>query len=192
MRPNRLIGLGRLLTTALVALAAACGSQGDNGRRGAAKQNSAERNRTVLVDLCALARHPERFNGRRVRLRAMFVPNIESADLTSPACMERPWDGRIGVVWDREPDSSRIFVASMEANRRSTASRPLAAEGEFEGIVHAQPLRAPVNVSDFGPMPPNLAVLEVVKVDDVRLVALPSRQPAEMSPATGPVTNAEH
>jgi hypothetical protein len=105
--------------------------------------------------------------------------------------MARDWGGRIGIMDGREWDFSRITGAYHEAARRSTPSRPLAAMAEFQGIVHAQPLRAPVNASDLGPMPPNLAVLEVTEVDDVRVVLFPSRQPAEMSPVTAPVTNGE-
>jgi len=191
MRPNRLIRIGRQLTTALVALATACSPHGDDDRGNALVQNAAGGNRAVLVDLCDVAIHPERFDRQHVRLRAIFVSEIESSSLTSPSCMARDWGGRIGIMDGREWDFSRITAAYSEAARRSTPSRPLAATAEFEGIVHVQPLRAPVNASDFGPMPPNLAVLEVVKVDDVRLGALPPRQPAEMSPATGPVMNGE-
>jgi hypothetical protein len=173
--------LGRLLA-ALAALATACSLQSDNSQRDAAKQDSVKADQGALVDVCAVARHPERVDGQRVRLRAIVVQDIESAHLTLPACMGRRWDGHVGIDGSREWDFSGIGTAIMEASRRSTATRTLAAEGEFEGIVHARPRQAPVN--DFGPMPRYVAMLEVETVDHVRLVEIPALQGPELAPTS--------
>jgi hypothetical protein len=160
----------RLLpTTALAALASACGLQDGNSQRAAAAP-VAGGHPVALADLCAIARHPERFDGQRLRVRAIVIPDVEYISLVSPACIRRGWAGTVGIdprgVWHL----SGTEAAAFEARRRSTASRPLAAEGEFEAIVHASPRPAPVNARDFGPMPPYVAMLEVVNVDHVRLV----------------------
>ena len=163
-----------LLTAALLALAMGCGPQAENSQRDAAKQASAQDNRPALADLCAVAQHPERYDGQRVRLRAIVVPNVESTNLTSPACMRRRWDGAVGIDGRRTWDRSGIGAATVDAARGSTLSRPLAAQAEFEGIVHVRARPAPVNARDFGPMPPFVAMLKVVKIDHARVVAVPA------------------
>jgi hypothetical protein len=125
--------LGKLLAIALAALAAACSPQG-GGARDASKQNAAERNQTVVVDLCAVARHPERFDRQHVRVRAIFVPDVEYPYLVSAACIGRRSHGNVGVDMSREWDTTVLAAAMTEATRRSTPSRNQAAEGEFEGI----------------------------------------------------------
>lgn len=162
---------GRLLATALAALTMACSPQSDNTQRDATRQSFVKNDPGALVDVCAVAQHPERVDGHRVRLRAIVVQDIESAGLTLPACMGRRWDGHVGIDMSREWDLSGIGSAIIEASRRSTATRRLAAEGEFEGIVRARPRPAPLN--DVNPMPRYFAVLQVEKVDHVRLVDLP-------------------
>ena len=164
------IMLGRLVTTALAALAPACSLQSDNGQRDRATRDSVKVDQSALVDVCAVARHPERVDGQRVRLRAIVVPDVEFADLTLPACMGRRWDGHVGIDGSREWDFSGIGAAIIEVSRRSTATRRLAAEGEFEGIVHARPRPTPLNA--VGPVPRYFAMLQVEKVDHVRLVEL--------------------
>lgn len=168
--------LGKTLTTILIILATACGTRGESNGADTAKQNSARGDRRALADVCAVARHPERLDGQRVRLRAIVVQDIESAKLTLPACMARRWDGYVRIDGSRKWGFSGIGAAIIEAGRRSTASRTLVAEGEFEGIVHARLRQAPVNVSNFGPMPPYVAMLDVVNVDHVRLVDVPAVQ----------------
>lgn len=174
--------LGRLLTTALMALTMACGSQGENSHGDAATRDYAKNERGAFEDVCAVARHPERLDGQRVRLRAIVVQDIEFSKLTSPACMGRRWDGYVGIDQSREWNSSGIATAILEASRRSTTSRTLAAEGEFEGIIHARLRPRPLN--DVGPMPEFVAMIEVTNVDHVRLVAVAAVQLPEV-----PTTN---
>lgn len=91
----------------------------------------------MLVDLCTVARHPERFDRQHVRLRAIFVPDVEYPYLVSAACIGRRLDGIVGVDMSREWDTAALAAAMTEATRRSTPSRNQAAEGEFEGILYA-------------------------------------------------------
>jgi hypothetical protein len=161
----------RLAMTVLAALAgAACSPQGDDVAQDGPKGNPSARQPPPLVDTCAVARRPERFDGQRVRLRAIVIQEIEFAYLTAPNCMWRRWDGKIGVDDSGGPGVSDVGFLVMEARRRSTDTRALGAEAEFEGIVHARPFQAPVN--DIGPVPRYLAMFEVEKVDHARLVEM--------------------
>jgi hypothetical protein len=164
---------GRLVTTALAALsAAACSPQSDNGQRDAAMGDPVAPDRQPLVDTCAVARHSDRFHGQRVRLRALLVQDIESAYLTSPHCMWRTRDGKVWIDDNKGGgDFSTVDATVMEARRRSTATRTFAAEAEFEGIVRAQ--RQAIARNEIRPMAEFVAMIEVDKIDHVRLVEIP-------------------
>ena len=164
----------RALTTVLAALATACGAQGGNSQQEATRHESGSGGQAVLADLCVVARHPERVDGQRLRLRAIFVPDVEFERLTSGACRGGRWDGYVGIVRSREWDHSGIRAALAEADRRSSASQTLAVEAEFEGILHARLRPAPLN--HVGPTPAFVGMLEVAKVDHVRLVIVPAHQ----------------
>jgi hypothetical protein len=165
--------LGKLLTAALAALAAAaCSPQSGNANRDAAKRDAVAQNRPPILDTCEVARHPERFDGQRVRLRAIIIQDIEMADLTLPQCMWRRWDGKVAIDQNKGgADFSAVDAAVMEARRRSTDTRWFAAEGEFEGILRARSRVGPRNAPE--PMPVFVAMIEVGQVDHVRLVEIP-------------------
>ena len=128
--------------------------------------------RRPLVDTCAVARHPERFQGQRVRLRAIVLQDIESVPLTSQHCMWRTWGGKVWIDDNSSgEDFSAVDAAAMEASRRSTATRWFAAEAEFEGIVRAHRSVVPRNAAL--PVPEFVAMFELEKVDHVRLVEIP-------------------
>jgi len=167
------------MTTLAALAAAACSPQNDNMQRDAAKGNAIAQDRRPILDPCALAQHPERFDGRRVRLRAIIVQYVDSAYLTAPPCMWRQWGGKVLIAHDRGVDYFlEVGPAVMEARRRSTATRGFAAEAEYEGIIRA--LRPEVPRNATVPVPGFVIVIEVEKVDHVRLVEIPVVQPPEV------------
>jgi len=124
-----------------------------------------------MVDTCEVARHPERVNGQRVRLRAVVIQDIETASLT--AQRNGRWcDFNIGIDQRREWSFSGIDLAIMDSRRLSSATRTFAAEGEFEGIIRATPnaMRNDPRV----PRPAFIAIIEVEKVDHVRRIEVPT------------------
>ena len=173
-RPGRTCLHAVLATAALSALVAACGSTAGEGQRNGVMQSGAGEP-SSLADACEVAAHPEHFDGRRVRLRAIVIQDIEYTRLTSPGCIDRSQGGSIAIDRNSARNSAEIGPIVMEANRRSTPSQTFAAEGQFEGVLRARPNPAPANARDFGPVPALVAILEVANVDHVRLVVLPAQ-----------------
>lgn len=164
---------GRVAAAVLVALTVvACGPQSDNGQGDAARRDQVAGDRRPLIDVCAVARHPERFNGQRARLSAIVVQDIEGAYLTWPSCMERRWDGKVWIDESHGWDFSQVGPAVMEARRRSTDSHGFAARAEFEGVVRAQRRAIPLN--ETGAASEFVAMFRVERVDQVRLMQIPA------------------
>ena len=165
---------GRFVTTGLAALlAAACGAQSGNSQD-ALKPDPTVQDRLPALDPCVVARSPERFDGQRVTLNALVIQDIEFAYLTSPHCMWRGWDGKVGLDHRNEWDFSVTGPVVSEARRRSTATRSFAAEAEFEGVVRAQRRVAPRN--ETGPAPEFEAMFQIESMNHLRLVEIPMEQ----------------
>ncbi|TMJ19435.1 MAG: hypothetical protein E6G92_06545 [Alphaproteobacteria bacterium] len=103
-------------------------------------------------------------------MRAIVIQDVEYAFLTEQS--SGLWCDRHIVIDWRESPISEVDRAIMDSRRLSTATRTLAAEAEFEGIIRALPNAA--RNDPRVPRPAFEATIQVERVDHVRLIEVPT------------------